>query len=225
MAGGAGLVAGTDRVLVGAGLVAGTDRVQVGTAVAVEESVGVEVGSSVEVGVSVGVGSSVGDGSSVNVGVGVGLGVGVGSGPGESVGPGSVGPGSVGEPVGDDGGTGGVTAGEVPRGGFGTTGGCGARGAGPRSVTVGPEPGPSRVRRGAAGSQPLVGPTLGEPGGGTEGWLVIGIGISTGPTDGVGMNGMLLSGSAVLPGVAEPALIAARIGIDAVPASSATVSR
>lgn len=39
------------------------------------------------------------------------------------------------------------------------------------------------------------------------------------------MNGMLLSGSAVLPGVAEPALMAARIGMDAVPASSATVSR
>lgn len=90
---------------------------------------------------------------------------------------------------------------------------------------MGPDPGPSRVRRGAAGSQPLVGPTLGVPGGASAGWLVIGSGISTGPTDGVGMNGMLLSGSAVLPGVAEPALIAARIGIDAVPASSATVSR
>ena len=39
------------------------------------------------------------------------------------------------------------------------------------------------------------------------------------------MNGVLLSGSAVLPTVAEPALIAARIGIEAVPASSATVNR
>ncbi|SIQ60332.1 hypothetical protein SAMN05444858_103209 [Micromonospora avicenniae] len=39
------------------------------------------------------------------------------------------------------------------------------------------------------------------------------------------MNGVLLSGNAVLPTVAEPALIAARIGIEAVPASSATVKR
>ncbi|MEU5903611.1 hypothetical protein [Micromonospora sp. NPDC047527] len=47
----------------------------------------------------------------------------------------------------------------------------------------------------------------------------------TGPTDGVGMNGVPLSGRAVLPWVAEPVLIAARMGIDAVPISSATVSR
>ncbi|MFF4877260.1 MULTISPECIES: hypothetical protein [unclassified Micromonospora] len=70
-----------------------------------------------------------------------------------------------------------------------------------------------------------VGPTLGVAGGGSAGWLVIGSGITTGPTDGVGMKGVLLSGSAVLPDVAEPALIAARMGIEAVPASSATVSR
>ncbi|MET8282279.1 hypothetical protein [Micromonospora sp. NPDC005174] len=49
--------------------------------------------------------------------------------------------------------------------------------------------------------------------------------MTTGPTDGVGMNGVLVSGNAEVPGVAEPALIAARTGIDAVPASSATVSR
>ncbi|MFG1649048.1 hypothetical protein ACGFIE_03910 [Micromonospora sp. NPDC049275] len=51
------------------------------------------------------------------------------------------------------------------------------------------------------------------------------MGMTTGPTDGVGMNGVLVSGSALLPGVAEPALTAARTGIDAVPASRATVSR
>ncbi|TDC29779.1 hypothetical protein E1211_25405, partial [Micromonospora sp. 15K316] len=57
------------------------------------------------------------------------------------------------------------------------------------------------------------------------GWLAVGSGTTTGPTEGVGMNGVLLSGSAVLPTVAEPVLIAARIGIEAVPASSATVKR
>ncbi|SCL57570.1 hypothetical protein [Micromonospora peucetia] len=61
--------------------------------------------------------------------------------------------------------------------------------------------------------------------GATGGWLVAGTGITTGPTEGVGRNGVLLSGRAVLPTVAEPVLIAARIGIDAVPASSATVNR
>ncbi|MGC4768776.1 hypothetical protein ACLQ25_07305 [Micromonospora sp. DT44] len=49
--------------------------------------------------------------------------------------------------------------------------------------------------------------------------------MTTGPTDGVGMNGVLVSGNAEVPGVAEPALIAASTGIDAVPARSATVSR
>jgi hypothetical protein len=39
----------------------------------------------------------------------------------------------------------------------------------------------------------------------------------------VGRNGVLLSGSAVLPTVADPALNAARMGMDAVPASKATV--
>ncbi|MFF5172476.1 hypothetical protein ACFY3U_07570 [Micromonospora sp. NPDC000089] len=51
-----------------------------------------------------------------------------------------------------------------------------------------------------------------------------GTGTTTGPTDGVGRNGVRPSGSA-LPTVAEPALIAARIGIEAVPASRATVKR
>ncbi|RKN49003.1 hypothetical protein D7193_32555 [Micromonospora costi] len=61
--------------------------------------------------------------------------------------------------------------------------------------------------------------------GGRAGWLVVGMGTTTGPTEGVGMNGTPLSGRAVLPTVAEPALMAARIGMDAVPASSATVKR
>ncbi|MFE9915649.1 hypothetical protein ACFYPG_10850 [Micromonospora sp. NPDC005553] len=105
--------------------------------------------------------------------------------------------------------------------GLGATGGAVVHRAGPGSAAAGPP----RACDGAAGSQPLVGPTLGVPSGGSAGWLVIGMGITTGPTDGVGMNGMPLSGRALLPGVAEPALIAARMGIDAVPASSATVSR
>ncbi|MEV6691194.1 hypothetical protein AB0M35_06960 [Micromonospora sp. NPDC051196] len=50
-------------------------------------------------------------------------------------------------------------------------------------------------------------------------------GMTTGPTEGVGMNSVPLSGRAVLPTVAEPVLIAARTGNEAVPASSATVSR
>ncbi|SCE91311.1 hypothetical protein GA0070618_1867 [Micromonospora echinospora] len=48
---------------------------------------------------------------------------------------------------------------------------------------------------------------------------------TTGPREGVGMNGVSAFGSAVPPTVAEPALIAARIGMEAVPASRATVNR
>ncbi|MBM0239988.1 hypothetical protein JNW88_27945, partial [Micromonospora sp. ATA32] len=44
---------------------------------------------------------------------------------------------------------------------------------------------------------------------GSGGWLVACTGSTTGPTDGVGMNGVALSGRAVLPTVADPALIAA----------------
>ncbi|MBQ1050452.1 hypothetical protein KBX50_18495 [Micromonospora sp. C51] len=73
----------------------------------------------------------------------------------------------------------------------------------------------------------------GDAAGSTEGTAVTvdvgepvgGGGTTTGPMEGVGMNGVLPSGSAVLPTVAEPVLIAARTGIEAVPASSATVSR
>ncbi|MFJ6163764.1 hypothetical protein ACIQH6_01480 [Micromonospora orduensis] len=187
---GAGVVAGSDRVLLGSavtGVVAGTDRVVVGTAVAVDEMVPVGVGPAVVVGVGVGSGGSVRDGAGVGVGRAGG----------------------------------GGTTGRVLRVGPGT-------GGNPLSTCPGSTaPGRSAVRRGAAGSQPgvAVGPALGVPSGGGAGWLAIGTGSSTGPTEGVGMNGVLLSGSAVLPGVAEPALIAARMGIDAVPASSATVSR
>ncbi|MEV0213470.1 hypothetical protein [Micromonospora sp. NPDC050695] len=174
-----------------AGVVAGSDQVLVGAAVAVEESV------------SVGVGLRVGAWLKVGVGVGVGAG------------------GSVGDAVGGGGGTGG----RVFRVGPGIGGNPRSTRSG--STALGTGAGRSGVRRGAAGSQPgvTVGAALGVPSGGGAGWLAIGSGITTGPTDGVGMNGVLLSGSAVLPGVAEPALIAARIGIDAVPASSATVSR
>ncbi|MBW4704079.1 hypothetical protein [Micromonospora sp. RL09-050-HVF-A] len=52
-----------------------------------------------------------------------------------------------------------------------------------------------------------------------------GTGTTTGPTDGVGRNGVPSSGNAVLPTVAEPALIAASTGIEAAPASRATVNR
>ncbi|SCL43910.1 hypothetical protein GA0070604_0069 [Micromonospora eburnea] len=61
--------------------------------------------------------------------------------------------------------------------------------------------------------------------GGSGGWVPLGRGTSTGPTEGVGMNGVLLSGRALWPTVADPVLIAVRIGMDAVPASSATVNR
>ncbi|MGW3610875.1 hypothetical protein ACWD6N_13415 [Micromonospora sp. NPDC005163] len=174
-----------------------------GVVVVVTGSDRVLVGTAVAVGESVTVG--------VDGGVGVGVGVGLGSG------------GRVGEGAGD--GLVGGEAGGVPRVGLGEGGGTTR--TGPGSASVGPGSVRSWSRRGAVGSQPAVavGPTSGVAGGGSAGWLVAGTGITTGPTDGVGMNGVLLSGSAVLPGVAEPALMAARMGIDAVPASSATVSR
>ncbi|WP_255292533.1 hypothetical protein [Micromonospora sp. WMMA1996] len=87
----------------------------------------------------------------------------------------------------------------------------------------------SSAGTGAAGSTgrggTVVAPATGVGAGSTGAWVVCGSGTTTGPTEGVGRNGVLVSGSALFPTVAEPALIAARIGIDAVPASSATVSR
>ncbi|MEV7329857.1 hypothetical protein [Micromonospora sp. NPDC093244] len=179
------------------GVVAGSDTVALGTGVVA----GVD---RVVVGTAVAVDETV----SVGVGPAVVVGVGVGSGGAVRVGVGV-------------GLAGGGTTGRVLRVGPGT-------GGSPRSTCAGSTaPGRSAVRLGAAGSQPgvAVGPALGVPSGGGAGWLAMGGGSSTGPTEGVGMNGVLLSGRAVLPGVAEPALIAARMGIDAVPASSATVSR
>ncbi|MDM4721593.1 hypothetical protein QTQ03_19090 [Micromonospora sp. WMMA1363] len=98
---------------------------------------------------------------------------------------------------------------------------------------------PTRDGRGAGGAGRHTGGTPGRQagsseaaaagvevaGGATPDWLLVGSGSTTGPTDGVGMNGVPASGRAVLPTVAEPALIAARIGMAAVPASSATVNR
>ncbi|WP_446217695.1 hypothetical protein [Micromonospora sp. IBHARD004] len=139
--------------------------------------------------------------------VGVGLGEGVGAGLGDALGAGGSPPlaewvGRV-APVGGAWGTGG--RGRMPHAESDATGGAGA------AATSGT---PGRVTSGAG---PVVDVT--------SGWLVAGSGITTGPTEGVGMNGVLLSGSAVLPTVADPVLMAARIGIDAVPASSATVKR
>ncbi|MET8229359.1 hypothetical protein ABZS77_01595 [Micromonospora sp. NPDC005298] len=198
-AGGAGRLAGGSGVGDVSGVVAGSETVALGAGVVA----GVD---------RVALGTAVAVDEMVSVGVGPAVGVGVGSG-------GSVRDGT-GVGVGLAGGEG--TTGLVLRVGPGT-------GGSPRSTCRGSTTaGGPDVRRGAAGSQPgvAVGPALGVPRpGGTGRPVAGGGGSSTGPTDGVGMNGVLLSGSAVLPGVADPALIAARMGIDAVPASSATVSR
>ncbi len=86
------------------------------------------------------------------------------------------------------------------------------------------------IGAGAGGGRPGPGSsgcgTAAVPGGvegAAAGWPVAGT--ITGPTERVGMNGVLLSGSAVLPTVADPVLMAARIGMEAVPASRATVKR
>ncbi|WP_231394748.1 hypothetical protein [Micromonospora sp. CNB394] len=160
---------------------------------------------------------------------GSGLGLGLGSGVGEG--------GSDGEDDGDGDGDGegdgeGIGDGLGGRTGVGRTGADGGGGAAtgrdrcrePRSLSSG--------RAGAAGSTGRAGGTavtstagVGVGVDGTGAWVPRGIGMTTGPTEGVGRNGVLVSGRALLPTVAEPVLIAARIGIDAVPASSATVSR
>ncbi len=155
-----------------------------------------------------GVGSAV-----VTDGSGLGLGSGVGV------------AGSDGECDGDGEGTG---DGRGGRTGVGRTGAAGGGGAAtgrdrcrePRSLSSG--------RAGAAGSAGRAGGTDVTSTAGVDGagaWVPWGIGMTTGPTEGVGRNGVLVSGRALLPTVADPVLIAARIGIDAVPASNATVSR
>ena len=86
-------------------------------------------------------------------------------------------------------------------------------------------PGPEARASGQDGPADGTTTTPGPTDGTTAGWPIVGNGTITGPTDGAGMNGVRPSGSAVLPTVAEPALMAARIGIEAVPASRATVDR
>ncbi|MBF5030109.1 hypothetical protein IRY44_10165 [Micromonospora sp. ANENR4] len=165
-----------------------------------------------------GVGSAVvTDGS----GLGLGSGVGVAGSDGECDGDGD------GECDGDGEGTGDGRGGRIGVGRTGVDGGGGAatgrdRCREPRSLSSG--------RAGAAGSTGRAGgtevtPTAGVGVDGAGAWVPWGIGITTGPTEGVGRNGVLVSGRALLPTVADPVLIAARIGIDAVPASNATVSR
>ncbi|MDX5456695.1 hypothetical protein ACGFI5_04975 [Micromonospora tulbaghiae] len=157
-------------------------------------------------------GSEVADGSAVVTdGSGLGLGSGVpgcdGDGDGEGTGDGRGGRTGVGR-TGADGGGGAATGRDRCRA--------------PRSLSSG--------RAGAAGSTGRAGGTevtstavVGVDGAGA--WVPRGIGMTTGPTEGVGRNGVLVSGRALLPTVADPVLIAARIGIEAVPASNATVSR
>ncbi|WBC10980.1 hypothetical protein [Micromonospora sp. WMMA1947] len=148
-----------------------------------------------------------------------GSGLGLGSGVGVA--------GSDGECDGDGEGTG---DGRGGRTGVGRTGAAGGGGAAtgrdrcrePRSLSSG--------RAGAAGSTGRAGgtevtSTAGVGVDGTGAWVPWGIGMTTGPTEGVGRNGVLVSGRALLPTVADPVLMAARIGMEAVPASSATVSR
>ncbi|MEV5765989.1 hypothetical protein AB0L34_15670 [Micromonospora sp. NPDC052213] len=176
-------------------------------------------------GPGVGVGSA-GGGETVLVGSADGPGVGepvaviTGDGLGEGVGSGEGDVDGLGDGLGEGSGTG-----RPPGGRDGTTAGGGG-GAG-RTTDPGPGAATTGVRgAGAAGRQVLGVATAGDGvDGATPGWFVAGTGITTGPTEGVGRNGVPLSGRAVLPTVAEPVLIAARIGIDAVPASSATVNR
>ncbi|NES38504.1 hypothetical protein G3554_20390 [Micromonospora sp. PPF5-17] len=165
-------------------------------------------------------GLAVADGSptgSENVLVGSAVAVGVGSGVADA------------EADGDGTGDG---DGELPGGvrvapGVGVPGGTAGRGRHPeaRSESSG-RAGAAGTSRGAAtGRLVAAGPAAGVRVGPIAGWLPLGRATTTGPTEGVGMNGVPLSGRALLPTVAEPALIAARIGMEAVPASSATVNR
>lgn len=166
------------------------------------------------VGTTMTVGRGRGDGT-VTVLVGSAVGLGAGSGVGGSEGVGAA------TDVGRGAGVG------VVRVGPGTGVGAGASGRSRRALPAAVEPGGAGAAgsSGAAGGSLLVpvGPTGAVGSGASDGWLAPGI--TTGPTEGVGMNGVRVSGSAVLPTVADPVLIAARIGIDAVPASSATVKR
>ncbi|SCL16409.1 hypothetical protein GA0070624_1009 [Micromonospora rhizosphaerae] len=154
---------------------------------------------------------------------GVGEGWGTGTtggrlGPGDRSGPGDSDQEGIGEGRGEGVGD------AATRVGPGLDAGAEAAGCGRRAEPGSDGPGGIRAAGSSGGGVPAtVGRMVKVRDGLTPGWPVAGI--TTGPTEGVGMNGVLLSGSAVLPIVADPALIAARIGIDAVPASSATVKR
>ncbi|WP_199562417.1 hypothetical protein [Micromonospora deserti] len=170
----------------------------------------------------VGVAGSSGDSVAVGVPVGDESGGGterVAVGSGEEADP------PVGDAVGEGLALGDGTGADVPRGGRDAGGGSGCR-ADPGAGACGAAPGTTGVR-GPVGR--AVGGAAVTDGAGvvavSAGWLATGSGITTGPTEGVGMNGVLLSGRAELPTVADPVLMAARIGMDAVPASRATVKR
>lgn len=132
----------------------------------------------------------------MSVGSGVGTGVGDGGGNGD------------GEGAGDGGST---SAGEGN--------GAGAGGAVPATCTAGGDLRAGRVAGGTRYREP------GPLGTATTGVRLGCGGMTAGPTDGVGMNGASLVAGPVLATVAGPVLTAVRIGMDAVPASNATVNR
>ncbi|WBB78216.1 hypothetical protein O7606_18485 [Micromonospora sp. WMMD882] len=148
---------------------------------------------------------------------------------GSTVGAGC-GAGRVGRGVGCGAGVVGRGVGVVGRGAGDGTGRAGRAGAGRDPVGGRDQPGGR-----PSASRPEVGPAAGRVGVADGPTVLDGRGlpdavdrgdvITTGPREGVGMNGVLVPGGAVPPTVAEPVLIAAMIGIDAVPASSATVNR
>lgn len=140
----------------------------------------------------------------MSVGSGVGAGVGDGGSEGEDDGDGD----GDGEGAGDGGST---SAGEGN--------GAGAGGGGPATCTAG---GVLRAGRVALGTTDRELESLGTA---TTGVGLGCGGMTTGRTDGVGMSGASPLGEAVLATVAGPVLTAVRIGMEAVPASNATVNR
>lgn len=136
----------------------------------------------------------------MSVGSGVGAGVGDRGSEGENDGDG------------DGAGDGGSTS-------AGEGNGAGAGGGGPVKCTAG---GDLRAGRVALGTTDRELESLGTA---TTGVGSGSGGMTTGRTDGVGMNGASLLGGAVLATVAGPVLTAVRIGMAAVPASNATVNR
>lgn len=120
----------------------------------------------------------------------------------------------------------GVGSGAGVDGGSVGTGGTGGTAGGLETVSAGGRAGGSR-RAGVRVLRRVVG-VIRSPaavGGPSAGSAVGGSGSTTGPSDGGGMNGLISPGWPASPTVAEPAPITAMIGIDAVPASSATVNR